>query len=466
MRGQGPRAAARAARGGANTRGKRDNAKRDSAKPGERGRCRAFAFWVGICGLIGLGAVAFLPVVAYGDVTGTLTLETVLHPTQSPSSQAEERVHIVDFRAHLAGGIQTSGLLLQVDSLMGTPGFEHVVLTASGTLGALNLRALAAFARPYASVSLTSDFTGPINAFTFIVPIGPTLFVTHRVETSLSVLGVLLKNVAIFEDVNFQHPFSTLTLSPGDPLPVLPTYTAQSQSFRFGDVLTVQGQFYNGSTLTMVVGINADPAQGKAIKGHGFPGAVVDSEILTFVKEIISLQGWRVGQATLGLSATFEDDRISAAGSLRYPLSWGTLTAAFASPAGGFLPLVPTSVSAVLTPFPLTLTLGLDPMELKITNITGSTNFPLSAISSVALQLVGTPGVGLQSLTAALVVNHPGGFVFSGRVNLFPDAPLVGTATVTAHPTPFLSVQGTVQISPKQPQPQVLQARFSATYRF
>ena len=405
---------------------------------------------------------------ARADVTGTLTLETVLHPTQSPSQEAEERVHIADFRAHLAVGVQTSGLLAQIDAQLGTPGVEHVLLTASSTLGALNVHAQLVFAQPYASISLTSALTGLVNAFTFQVPIGPILFVTHRVETSLTAFGVLLKNLAIFEDVNFRHPFATLALGMGGPLPVLPTYTAQSQTFRFGDVLMVRGQFFNGSTLTMTAGVNADPSQGKVIKGHGFSGAVIDSERLTFVKEIISLQGWRVGPATVGLAAVFEDDRISASGSISYPLSLGTLTVSLASPSGKktLFPLVPTSLSLVLTQVPLTLAFSLDPLGVKIASVTGSANFALSEISSLTLQAVGVPGSGLQSLVASLLVNHPAGFVLTMKLNLFPDAPAVGTTTVTANVTPFMSVQGNVVISPRQPQPQVLKASFSATYRF
>lgn len=416
-----------------------------------------------------LGGWGVFPLIGWGDVTGTLTLETVLHPTQSPSAEAEERVYIVDFRAHLEVGVQTSGLLLQVDSLLGPPGFEHVLLTASGTLGGLDLRALAAFARPYASLSLTSGLTGWINAFPFTVPIGPTLLVTHRVETSLTLFGVLLKNVVLFEDVNFRHPFATLTLpGGGDPLPVLPSYTAQSQAFRFGDIVTVQGQLYNGSTLTLVTGINADPSQGKAIKGHGFSGAVIDSKTLRFVQETLSLQGWRIGRATVGLSATFGAERITTSGSVRYPLPGGTLTLTLTQPPGQDLPipLVPSSASLVLTRLPLTLTFVLDPLEVRITSVTGSTSLPLSEIASLALQVEAAPGTGLQSLTAALVVNPPEGVQLSGRVNLFPNAPLVGTATMTVSLTPFLSLQGTITVSPGQPQPQVLRAAFSATYRF
>ena len=422
-----------------------------------------------------IGIAVFLlifPWVAVGearaDVTGTLALETVLYPTQSPSQEAEERVHIVDFRAHLAVGVQTGGLLAQIDAQLGTPGVEHLLLTGSGTLGAVNVRAQSAFAQPYASISLTSALTGLVNAFTFQVPVGPLLFVTHRVETSMTLFGVQIRNLAIFEDVNFRHPLATLTLGMGGPLPVLPTYTAQSQTFRFGDIVTVQGQFFNGSTLTMIAGVNADPSMGKAIQGHGFPGAVLDSERLTFVKEMISLQSWRVGVATVGLAAVFEDDRISASGSIRYPLRLGTLTVSLASPSGKrtLFPLVPTSLSLVLTQVPLTLAFSLDPLGVKIAGVTGSASFALSEIASLALQAVGVPGSGLQSLVASLLVNHPAGFVLTVKLNLFPDAPAVGTATVTANVTPFMSVQGNIVISPRQPQPQVLKAGFSATYRF
>lgn len=412
-----------------------------------------------------MGAL-LIPVLGWADVTGTLTVETLWSPTQSPSYQAEERIYILDLRVHASIGVLASGLLFEVDAQLGVPGVEHTVLSASGTLGALYLKAQVAFAQPYTAISLTSSLTGLLNAFVFTVPIGPPLFVTQRVEASFTLFGVLLRNVAIFEDVNFQHPFPLPPLGGGGA--VLPAYTVQSQSFRFGDILTIQGQLYNGASVALSVAINADPSQATTIKGHSFAGAVLDSEVLTFVRETIALQGWRIGPVTVSLFALFEDGQIAASGSLTYPFSSGLFSVTFASPTDQktVIPLVPTSVSLTLTRLPLTLIASLDPLGGKITSITGSSSVALSPIASLALQVIGAPGSGVQSFTAALLVDHPSGFTVSSRASFSPSAPPVGATTVTADLTPFLQVRGTVTIALPNPQPQVLQAGLSATYRF
>ncbi|MFB6287154.1 MAG: hypothetical protein ABEK03_11340, partial [Candidatus Bipolaricaulia bacterium] len=82
---------------------------------------------------------------------------------------------------------------------------------------------------------------------------------TERLAARANVFGVTLTNRLIYEDLNFRHPFATLPLGNQVNAPKLPSYTAQSQSFAFGDIVTLQGRLEGGAVLTLETGFSADP---------------------------------------------------------------------------------------------------------------------------------------------------------------------------------------------------------------
>jgi hypothetical protein len=196
---------------------------------------------------------------------------------------------ILDLNSQLMLNVNVSGLGLQTDLAAGFTGIEHVVFNASATLGGVSLSNQIAFATPFASLG--------VGSFTSLVSVGSLLFVTERAQVSTSFLGVSLTNLAIVDDVNFMHPFSLVS---SGSLLILPHYTAQSQSFGFGDIVTLQGQTVSGVTLSVATGFNASPNLGKSVKGASFSGGVVGANKLGFIIETISLQNLMLGPVSLG----------------------------------------------------------------------------------------------------------------------------------------------------------------------
>jgi hypothetical protein len=225
--------------------------------------------------------------VAQASVSGSFTAGLSF----TPQTNSMEVVRtIVDLRSQLVLNAQVSGFATQMDIASGTTGLEHAIFKAFPALGGIDLSNQLAFATPFASVGSGS--------FTYLAANGPLLFVTERVEISTRIMGATFSNLAIYEDVNFMHPSVILPFNPS-PLPLLPAYTAQSQSFRFGDIVTLHGQIIGGPTLTMSTGINADSNLGKCVQGRCFPGAVLGTDQGALILETISLQDLAVGPVTL-----------------------------------------------------------------------------------------------------------------------------------------------------------------------
>ncbi len=364
---------------------------------------------------------------ARADVTGSFALEAAFTPlfafgqtpvfTAQQTQPVEAVAQLIDVRALTTVRLNVSGLQLQLDGALGSAGLEYVVLSGSTTLGALNWLVQTAFAAPFATVS--------VSPFVLPVKVGPLLFVTQRTRLSLTLLGVTLSVQAMIDDVNFRHPLATLPLG----APLLPSYTAQSQAFKFGAIASLTAPLPGGAVLTLIEGLNADPFQALTIKGRGFSGRAYSatrqtpSEQLTFVREIVSLQNARVGPCTLGLMLFFDPDpqlpqtpplvtTASASCSLG---ATGTISAAFRSPPGGSaLPLQLTSVTLASMGWPLTVTATFS-NTLEISSITATLSVVLreTPISSLALQLIGAPGTGVQALSAAFLVASPGGYTLT-----------------------------------------------------
>jgi hypothetical protein len=200
----------------------------------------------------------------------------------------EETVYKFDFETDLNINIAISGLTMGLHSHAGTTGFEDIILTFAAKLGALDITDMFVFAQPFAEVTLLDG--QDINAC--IVDPGDdptsvlddscqTLFVKKRVDMSISLGGVTFSNLAMFEDVTFPNycldffigyiDASLFDLAGCIPAPKAPgqTYSAQSQTFGFGDVVTIEGQTPSGITVTAETGICAEQLV-NAIKKHSW----------------------------------------------------------------------------------------------------------------------------------------------------------------------------------------------------
>lgn len=397
-------------------------------------------------------SLLFSSVAAQASVTGSLTTTFSFTPQ---TNSMEAAVTFVDLRSQLVLNVDVSGFRTQTDILAGFSGIDHIAFTATPTLGGVDVKSQLAFATPFAAVGVAS--------FTHLVPVGPLLFVTERAQVSTRILGATLTNLAILEDVNFIHPFSTLPFSP-PPLSFLPTYTPQSQSFRFGDIVTLQGQIISGPTLTISTGIDADSTLSKCVKGICFPGASLSSPQLFFVTENISLQNLAIGPVLLGATYDYHTTAVQPSTltvNARFSLrSLGSVNASFISHFDDLVSLA--SVSLGTTAPPLTITTSFTP-ALTIASIAASVTLKVSPTSSVALQATFTPPTGLTSESASLLVSLPAGATFTAGISNSPSGPLLLTLTLNARLSAALSASAGLTVLPA---PATTQGYLALTYQF
>lgn len=294
---------------------------------------------------------------ALADVTGDIELRLGLFPDNLDTEAVE---YDIDFEVLSDIDFTVSGLTIGNRFALGVTGLEHYILTVRGTLGAMDVLDEIVFATPFSNqvpsdidddgVPNTSDADidgdgtdnlsdstpfgsfevfikddidndGVPNAvdpdvdgdgtpngidttpfgFNFTVsplirPIGETLFVKKRVTMNLNIAGVTLTNLAIFEDVNFTHPFSGSVQS----------YGAEMQEFRFGDILTLMGQTVSGINIRSVTGIGADPNVPNIIKKASFSGSICEEpENFGFCVEQLFIDNVPIGPVTLSSLSEF-----------------------------------------------------------------------------------------------------------------------------------------------------------------
>jgi len=172
-----------------------------------------------------------------------------------------------------------SGMVFSIDSAIGIPGLEHLILRGLFTFGGVDLTSELWLATPFETVTDVN-----LMPNTVMIPPGKFLFVKQRITTVITLGGLTAKNLAILEDVTFPNPGASYGESDcdGDGLPegtcVLgietnPADQYQTQSFAFGDLITMTGQTPSGITVTSQLGICATNA-GKAVKKFSAPGGV------------------------------------------------------------------------------------------------------------------------------------------------------------------------------------------------
>jgi len=168
---------------------------------------------------------------------------------------------------------------LSLNSAVGIAGVEHLVIIGNATLGMLEVISEFWLAAPF-------EFVLDVNLMpnTVIIPPGKMLFVKKRLTMTISNGGVTVKNLALFEDVTFPNPGASYgeTDCDGDGNPegscvggveTNPADSYQTQSFAFGDLITLTGQTPSGVTVTGQLGICATNA-GNAIKKFSASGSV------------------------------------------------------------------------------------------------------------------------------------------------------------------------------------------------
>ncbi|MBI1730742.1 hypothetical protein HY229_07655 [Candidatus Acetothermia bacterium] len=163
-------------------------------------------------------AIGSVAIPAYADVTGSFETHIAVRPQ---STNSELSILTFDVQNALNLTLDVSGVVVTLHTHFGIAGVEDVIVSASATLGSLDLSLLTVSGR-YAFGS-TAPFYDKLH------------FVKQRVTLTLNLGGVTIRNDGQLEDTNaFLHP------------------TAANA---FGDVISIEGQTVSGITIGASTGI-------------------------------------------------------------------------------------------------------------------------------------------------------------------------------------------------------------------
>jgi len=331
--------------------------------------------------------IAALVVFVSSAVTNAVTGRFGIHISLMPQTTAQEKVPFeVDLQFGLDLKFTVSGLTFSNQLMFGVAGMEHAVFDLEANLGALTIRDDFVFATPFwcANAQLEGYLGGYTGycGFDPVIPYGPLLFVKKRVTAEISIGGITLTNLAMFEDVNFsEHPtyygyeLGALLVSVGAvPRAIDKTsdgkYDQLDQKFRFGDILTVKGETPSGIRITSITAFNAYPQGYNCVKKKCWAGTVVEQAVPTdvgqttseelrqklfFYEEKIYVENIKIGPLTLAIYMRFLPTG-GAVGVLTGPSFRLDLNASFDLPPIGKI-VIRTRSEQITAPLPISLSL-------------------------------------------------------------------------------------------------------------
>lgn len=355
-----------------------------------------------------------------------------------PQNTSREHVQFdIDFETNLDLNIDINGLLVRSDTGMGVTGTEFQVFELAARLGDVSLLSQFVFGTPFASPRIDNDGDTRINedplgdangdgcpgvcgvdddADTLIdegnpsdddedglvdedlaeppMAIGPLLFVKKRVTATLTISGITIENLALFEDANFPDPdTSTLT-----------SYQVSDQLFAFGNVLRVSALTAGGTSFAFITGINADPQQTNKIKKRFFPGKVQRNEKLSFTVEKIKIESLILGGIIFGSETVFRPNvPLLQILTMRFSVADLATVTAVISLTNILEPQFLSASVVIATPDIILIT-TLD-ANLNITSHNVIATLSLNSAVTSTLFLTFVPGTGLTGLSANLVIS-------------------------------------------------------------
>lgn len=460
--------------------------------------------------LLGLLCVVGWQWQVHADVTGDVTLQLGMMPL---GTQTEAVEFNLDFEVLSNVEWTISGITFGSRLALGVPGIEHSIFSVETQLGAFNVLSESVFATPFSNgipddidtdgvinfvdPDIDGDGTAnladasPFGAFQGFIradidgdgvpnevdpdidadgtangldatpygadfaispitrPIGPTLFVKKRFTTNINLAGFNITNLAIFEDVEFTHPF----------LASVQTYGTSFQDFRFGNIITVSGQTVSGISFRSVTGLGADPDIPSLIKKATFLGSVcennnpgIQADALALCVEQLFIDNIRIGSLTISSRSEFELSplAISETITMRHGFFNDTVNATLTFTMQDVVNLTPLSTSLFINSAPLTVSIAMDnTFSITSTTSTLSVSLDSSVISSTVVFL---PTTGLNSLSFRFQTTTLSGLsIFANAVFSNPGAGPKGgfgnystTFTVNGNITPNFGVNSSM----------------------
>lgn len=327
------------------------------------------------------------------DVTGFFEIASTIIPQSTSSELSTVQI---DFQNNLTFTLQVGVFGWSFHGHGGITGMEDIITSIFLALGPLRIEPQVVMAQAFQPIFTSTGLAIPV-----CLPDGTGtghcdfFFVSYRWATSLTLLGVTLKNLAIYEDTTFPDP----TIGK----PVGATYGVQSQSFGFGDVVSFEGQTTGGISIKGATGLCGQNLP-KKIKHHDLPYSV----------NPICIPG-KSGK----LPFFFDFESFSVTG---VPIASGIVIGTDIECVTIFACVVTNSLSVNTGPIPFSAIVVLsDLLSLDIQSIAVSLT---QGAGTLTLQIGSGGAVSLSTLSLALLLNPS---TLPGRLNLtISGAPGVG----------------------------------------
>jgi len=309
---------------------------------------------------------------------------------------------------------------LSLDVAVNTAGPEHFVFKGNAALGKVDIYGLILegfsivpemwFAVPFESVLDVNNLPNSV-----LIPPGDALFVRSSVTFTAALSGFNVKQLVMFEDVNFPNPGAAYVPLYYPP----PQSPSLGPNYALGGITTVSWRAACGISISSVSGINAVQA-GKSVKGYSASGRVLPGNWF----ETISVGGISLGDipcagvmlydAYLGAGLTASTTQtmsgtVSFSARLSETMTLGSSMTVFKHPKqwGGL------SVSTSLGPFRLSARLD----QFELTSMSAGFNSSLNLGAMTGTYGISISGLerGMTGLSTRLAVSQG---MFSGNTSI------------------------------------------------
>jgi hypothetical protein len=173
----------------------------------------------------------------------------------------------LNFEGILDLDITISGLTISTFMAFGMAGIETVVFDLETTIGFLDIYDEFWFSVPYAGDLKDTRLDDQLY------------FVKKRVNLTATLGGLTLNTLLIFEDLNFNYPYTHTPVG--------------EQVWAFGICTTISGQTVSGITIISTAGLNCEPQKTNKIKKYDALGTVA-GEDFGFTVEKITIKGVQI----------------------------------------------------------------------------------------------------------------------------------------------------------------------------
>jgi hypothetical protein len=338
--------------------------------------------------LAAIVAIALFSTVAQAGVEGKFVFDFYVTPQ---TTTAQFSLIDVNFEGLLYLNMELSGLKMSTFTAFGAAGLETMILGFSTLLGPLAINDQFWFSVPYGGPTNCPQVCQEQQGQTYCwAACDPRLdeelhFVKKRVQLDLTIGGITIGGLILFEDPLFTYPWN-----PNVPIPYDPEYI-------FGVCLSVSGTTVSGITISSSSGFFCNPARKNVVKKYSAYGVVVPptEEIPLPWAETIKISGIQIGGLTFSSTTTFSaSDPFTESLSVSWSLAGMLVKANFEM---ADLPLLKFKSAS--------LTLALDNISVVIADQNGNL-----MLDSADLVTITAAGVAIQAATVdATITIVPGG---------------------------------------------------------